>query len=311
MSKYYNIDDRNAFEYEYTRIKDYHDLGYYGRNVKIAVLDDYGENAGDGKKPYHGNKTYDMLKMIAPESTIHMYTFDEVTKISSGYHIINVSAEVNIIVQNELQKLAEKGVIVICGVGNDDDDGESLLAQQEWAFSVGAVYTDYSDDIKVKSYSSHGFNVVDCMSFTDIYLPNGLKYTGTSCSTPYTTGLIALFLQHYMTKNRKLAEFTDIVSLVNNHCEDILDSGYDELSGNGVLRLPLIEEEFKPYNQHIAMVANKNIMVANDEVITIDTIPVINEDDRMVCPARYIAENMWARVDWVIIDNEVYAYIDY
>lgn len=309
MSKYYNIDDRNVFEYEYTRFKEWHEHGFRGQGIKVAIIDEYGE---DASIPYHGNKVRDIFHMLLPDAKVRMFEFNEINKISGGYDIVSISAKGNTVILPAIKDLYDRGTFVVVGAGNDGDDGESLLAQQDWTFSIGAVYADYNDNLKIKSYSSHGLNVVDGMSFTDIYVPNGDKFTGTSCATPVGACKIALMIQYYKYINEfKRPTQSETMQLAIGMCEDFGDFGYDEYSGHGVLRLPEIDVDFKPYLEELTFLIDKDWMVANGKMIDIPTKPTINDDDYSVVPPRFVIEPMGGIADYKIVDGQIFVFIKY
>lgn len=122
-------------------------------------------------------------------------------------------------------------VVFICAAGNDGA-GVDFPAAYSRTTSVAAVYLE-DQSWKKADFSSVGPEVTISAAGVRILssVPNGgyEEFSGTSMASPIVTGVMALLMS---AKDNNLAELEAILQIT---ALDILDSGFDHLTGHGVI----------------------------------------------------------------------------
>lgn len=163
--------------------------------------------------------------------------------ILNDIDIINMSIEM-LNVDYELISLvkeaAAKNVTIVCSFGNSGTVNDNLFSCYDATISVGAVNKDKT----LCSFSNYGEGM-SFVSFGDAvpsYDINGniIAYSGTSCSAPIISGLVALLKQ----QNSELS-FKEIEYLLMDSCEDLGDAGKDDKFSYGMPKAYLVPENYK------------------------------------------------------------------
>jgi minor extracellular protease Epr len=147
--------------------------------------------------------------------------------------IINLSLNINEarynIVKSTIDKLIQKGVIIVAAAGNNTNllNGNSLLtpANKENIISVGAIsqsFIDKNPDLILNQHLDFLFiedDILSCSTQTNLYYK---KEKGCSQSTAFLTGIIALLKSH----NRDLS-LSEIKIELNKVAEMFTNKQYE------------------------------------------------------------------------------------
>lgn len=267
----------NEKEFELNGILNWHNLGYTGKNVKIAnmetcnidawylkkqVNDPFG-NGREKQENSHGNQTLNVISQVAPDATYYTlprggtYSNTKVTGnliekslpfiISEGIHLVNASlgGTNNKILNNEILKVQKYGVTFVCSAGNSGNRGVSPYARSGVWLAVGAVVLNTKNEITLTSYSSID-KYVDFVQFGEIYVndvrdnykDNLIHCSGTSFSSPLLCGMLALVQQFFLEKTGQTLNQEQIYKFVVDNSIDLGDIGKDTKYGYGLFALP-------------------------------------------------------------------------
>lgn len=135
-----------------------------------------------------------------------------------------------------IQKLVKKNIVIVCSAGNNGEEKILYPAQYEECIAVGS----YSSDLlnQKSEFSSWG-ETLDIMAPGDKILSTYLdgKYSvqsGTSCSAPFVSGIVALLIAYYRTLNRTLT-VDEIKQMLYASAIDVDEKGKDKKFGWGLI----------------------------------------------------------------------------
>lgn len=147
---------------------------------------------------------------------------------------------------------------VCCSSGNERKKDRTFDNDGEYLWFVGAV-NQGKDGLPVRAGYSNGGEGLDFTDFTGIW-------NGTSFSSPYLAGKIALILQRWPTLTRQ-----EVYEYIKANCMDLGDSGTDTLYGNGLLIMPEIGEDMEITKTKVLVDGTikevKRVMVNNENYI--------------------------------------------
>lgn len=243
----------NREKFEYCRIPAWHEAGYTGQGIKVAVFEDTTQG--------HGRMVADVLQQILPDAVIlnrkrpgpiessgDKLSPDTRARLidfyqglaDEGVHICTMSlggngtAEVE---QLEQELLVDRGVALFTAAGNDGSTikPKTAASLSTW-IAVGACALTKTGPQRT-SYSNFGPELA-CMGFTNLSTSWGGIFQGTSCANPFVAGLCGLWagwcLKHYgRTPNQ-----ADVLHFIERYSENPDGPGYSDMYGAGLLRLP-------------------------------------------------------------------------
>jgi hypothetical protein len=264
----------NIVEYlKYSRIDQYHKNGITGKGLKIAVweqtkvdmnfhlfkgkvFDPLGQSHQANAGSTHCHSVISVILKVAPDAEIYVYAptkanaRDMLLKdaYNRGCRLLNFSASSrdydNPLFDRKEKELDgyEKGIFLIKSAGNTGELGYGEALERHWC-AVGA--SEWNDgNPKRASYSSHGFESLDCMNLTNVEVKNyegrTTYFAGTSAAAPYTTGMMALHYQRYFGDYNEYPSVGESFDFIHNNCDDVEDEGFDKKTGHGIFRLPRI-----------------------------------------------------------------------
>jgi subtilisin family serine protease len=229
---------------EFTNVKTYHDAGYTGKGITILNTEDGDED--------HGQMTNGCILDYAPNVTIinswirqriksnefvtmpYIEVDGEYYDLDDAIDLFNIKlittsyagSEPTVLLDYFKTLQEEKGVIMFCAAGNEDDEA-GLYSADDTATTVSASKLYEDGTVKIRYYGELG--EID-FSF---FMGSG---TGTSAASPSLTGFTALLLDRYgdMTQD-EMREVLKSISL------DYGDTGYDDYYGDGIPILPLTD----------------------------------------------------------------------
>ena len=304
----------NQAEFTRCKITRWHNWGYEGQGVKVAVIDtdckDDGTMSdwccfplGQASEGGHGISVAKVLHEVAPKAEIHLFSYldgDDKKRaeiidyvIGNDYDLVNVSLSVND-GKNEPIRLLEHGDLpVVAASGNGGNENRLCFpASADWTIAVGALQQSID---KVAPFSNGGENL-DCLGYSFINYLNSkgksVSFSGTSCAAPFVTGMIALWMSWckmigYQPGREAVKQF------VRKHCIDYGAEGKDKASGYGLLVLP-----GKLTPAKITMEIGSKTAIVNGKEVQIDVAPYVKQDRTMV-PLRFVAEALGAEVNYI------------
>lgn len=305
----------NLTEFVRCNILRWYELGFTGKGVKVAVLDDGGvpsdwmrnyakTEIATSSKGGHAISVTRVVHEVLPEAEIVMLpfinNFSSDVKQKSINWLIEHEKEIDIVCcsfhgdEQLIEQLRKTKLLIFCASGNQGwDDNIQTPASLDFTFAVGAL-EDYRD--KVASYSNQGDGLT-VMVYTDITVPinadasKTMKFNGTSCATPFMVGMMALFIQRLKELNIKPTREL-IKKIIINNCIDYYDYGWDKISGYGLFRLP-----YDLPKGVIEMNTKDKDAFVDGEWVVLDVEPkIINS--RTLVPLRFIAESLGCKVEY-------------
>lgn len=149
--------------------------------------------------------------------------------------VINLSSsseETSEVLADAIQYADEKGVIIVCPVGNDGKETLNYPAAYDETIGVGAVDSHKN----ISSFSNYNESVfVVAPGEETISLSRsryGIRFrNGTSYAAPFVTGLAALLKEQYPQMTR-----TDFCEILKQSSLDLGEEGYDPYFGWGLIQ---------------------------------------------------------------------------
>ncbi|WP_457631742.1 S8 family serine peptidase, partial [Oceanithermus sp.] len=136
------------------------------------------------------------------------------------------------------------GVISLAASGNYDDSFVGYPASSQYTIAVGA--TDNNNPPDRASFSNYGSNldvVAPGIAVLGAGIPSAsepepyLAGDGTSFSTPYAAGVMALYLsQYYAYSGGQLPDPATAASCIRSSAQDLGAAGFDVYTGMGLVR---------------------------------------------------------------------------
>ena len=246
----------------------------YNDMVKDFVVNHVADSNNTGT---HGLFTCQTLKMCSDfcNGTIEVhYSNDSITKlvdvaISLGIKAITKSVSQWTYTEEDikaLKKFAEYGGIFVNAGGNDLNGlNEPTNVPKEYCISVGTVYGEDNSD-------------TDIVSYTSWELPPNPKspqpiYTHTSSATPVIAYVCACIQQLYGYNVTQMKAWLKDNSVVNP------EDATERLLKIGELDLM----------KTIKIAIGSEFMMANGEIIKMDTKAILDHNNRILVPIRFIA----------------------
>lgn len=287
----------NKEKFDYSGITRFHDLGYTGKGLRIAIIDArdnldetlpfFHGKAHDVFKylndPYHVNEgvfnvmtmkhsshlenTVDVVHQIVPESEIFCfstrhwgidYIFEWI--LANNIQLINFSLMGLDISKNKyIDQITEK-CFICASSGNDGKYVENYPASNDKVLAVGACSIE-NDKVYRCVYSTIS-NKLDIVNFAGLEVNVATNfvnyYNGTSCSSPYTVGMLALFMEKFEQINNRFPTITETNDYIFANCKDLETEGPDINTGKGIF---ILNENIEPT---LEIKPNTNFGVSTD-----------------------------------------------
>ena len=223
----------NNDKFRFSNIDKFRELSLNGEDIKIAVLE-------LKRNKEHAQWVIEMIKMIVPNAQVDLFLWENLiqaekiyAEIEIGkYDILNVSLIGIAFRQSPRFNVIALNTFIVAAAGNSGEEEYVYPASDDKCLSVGATFNG-----EVKSSFSTFNDKLDILNFNGVELPSGKTFNGTSCSAPYTVGMIALFFQLYKRRHGRNPMIGEVTEYVHENCLDVYEEGFDKLSGYGVFRL--------------------------------------------------------------------------
>ena len=215
-----------------------------------------------------------------------------------------------------IKRYAEWGGIWVSASGNDGHNPVSFPASSDYTVGVSATNTGDNNGEEVDTTADSWWKVSD-------QFDNGRSFNGTSCATPVIAGVAS----HYLAVNPN-GNLESFLKWINMNEVDDLDKvlDYDVSFGkleegekffvfpdnlidvnviaidngdNGNDNTPEINYDYtiKLYPKTKNSNGSINYFLNND-IYAMDTLPIVDENDRTLVPIRFITEAMGCIVNW-------------
>ena len=302
----------NADIFTRCNITKWHNMGYLGQGVKIAVIDMECQSdatmepwakfpLGECKTGGHGVRVAKVLHEIVPGAEIHCFSSNGTAErkrlvdyiIHNNYDVVNISLSIAKSAEEPLEFLRNTNITVIAASGNDGKENRLCYpARADWTIAVGA----FNDTLNQVATYSNGGDALDCVGYGGVYHMNtkgkAVEFTGTSCAAPFITGMLACWLS-YCKEIGYQPDREQVRAFIAGHCLDYEDAGKDRRSGHGLFILPGRLEPVK-----ITMKIGEKTATANGKQVYLDVAP-FTKNGRTMVPIRFVSEALGAKVDYI------------
>ena len=251
----------------------------------------------------------DVINQICPDARIlhqQEYTkilFPNIDIYTTSYFTVSDKYSRN---KSRALELYKDNIFLCCAVGNEGSTSSTELSKLPFWCSIGAC--DLKNNKLVRMQYSSISEHLDYMSLTNMQTKLGI-FTGTSCATPVFASMLVLVQQFFKLKcGRKLTN-DELLSFISDNTIDIGEEGFDNLTGNGVFRLPNPDDidiaKYVNANKVIELeIGNKEAKI-NGNTYILDSEPIIR-NERTLVPIRFIAEALNCEVYWDSISRKVF-----
>jgi len=252
---------RNEAEFTKSNILKWRSEGYTGKGVNIVVLDDNGATYPKDNiiepllhldrsiyKAGHKGQVCSVIREVLPNANIYAFNWfsdykDEINKWiiehADMIDVINCSFSTTSSGYNSLMELKDLNIPFTVAVGNEATPYGNLTSSLEFAFGIG-MWGQEQDRKSVRSnYGLH----LDFMAFTGIYYVSEtsgreVQFYGTSCSAPYTAGIIGVYAELFRSINNRPMTRQECFEFLLKSLDDKDEIGRDDNSGYGLVKLP-------------------------------------------------------------------------
>lgn len=229
-----------------SNISMWHDAGYRGKGVNIAVLDDkYLPHSHTGvilpidhHSPivkgveFHKPNSCSVIREVCPDASIYGFnwfgdaenTTRWLVENSENIDVVNCSFSSPRGSKKELWDVLEKlDIPFICSSGNDGMDRLNYPSCLEWTISIGA-YNFLKGEVP---HYSNGGEYVDALCFTYIYIPNSVgrpfPFEGTSAAASAAAGMVGLYIGWRKSAGRPKINIEETRRFIVQNCKSSYD----------------------------------------------------------------------------------------
>jgi hypothetical protein len=296
--------------FDLTGITDLHAKGIKGKGIKVLVHE-------SDKNAKHALMVAWVIQEIAPEATIERWSHRptsidaDINAKYGGYDIVNRSFEGDFSIGKDF------GNIMLSASGNNPVQfardildpnvigvASATLATNGLVYHALSGHNPNNTDVK---------NGVEILGFTNIYTPWGM-FPGSSCATPFVSGLIALIMSDYKARGFKLTldkareilyslaqpvlKDNTIVSQVGDNRLIVGKDSTPEFNKNVVgAGYATLKGYTSPQEEKIVMRIGDLSMFVNGKEIILDVPPTLL-NGRTLLPVRALAEALNLTVSW-------------
>ena len=201
-------------------------------------------------------------------------------------------------VHNAIKFAVDNGIIVVCAAGNSGEAWMAYPAKYPETIAVVAI----DKDKQWPEFSSVGEEVELAALGVDVlstYL-NG-QYAilrGTSMAAPHITGAIALMQAKAKKRFGRKLNLQEMRLALHIYAEDIGEPGQDTKHGFGVFSFGRFEKE-EYVRPKLQLEIGSNIYYKDGLKRQMDTVPVLDVNNRTLVPVRFLAQEYGAKVTFI------------
>ncbi|KUG04449.1 intracellular serine protease [hydrocarbon metagenome] len=207
----------------------------------------------------------------------------------------------NTSMHQEVIKLVEAGITVVCAAGNSGDaDPEtreiSYPAYYQESLAVGAV--DLKTGIADFSNSNDRIDIVAPGVDTYSTYPGGkyVKFSGTSMAAPHLTGAVALIYSRALQRFGNYPSPAELKNLLTYQAIDLGSAGFDTLYGYGMFSFNI------DGGKAITVIVGERVYTINNKEYIFEK-PPITFDNVVYAPLEEICELMAVDSSYVAPDD--------
>lgn len=265
----------------------------------IIVLDEFKQYFRTSDESDHNTNVCGVVRELLNDAKIITFPFfkseeaqikiiDWIIENQDKIAVVSLSATLTPSSTEIFERLNIVDIPIICASGNNHRTSTNSTASLPWTISAGA-YDEHSDSIP--DYSNGEVNMV---AFSGIWIPTGQDwmgnprykwFNGTSCAAPFAGSMMWLYMTRMNVKFNRQQGF----DFVHNNTMDILEEGFDVMSGYGLFVLPDINQT----NMFIGSSSYK----LDGVNYTMDSMPIL-QNNRTFVPIRFVAEALGCDVTW-------------
>lgn len=286
-----------------------------GEHSKVLVIDggkvehkdiNVVEHLGEDRTHYHAIHVAGIIAAngeivgVAPE--VQLYTANGIDgdwheiadfAIAKGIDVANISlgwSEDSTYHHEAIQKMHDAGIIVVSSAGNSGEDGLTYPAKHKEVIAVSAINiekerADFSSIGEDTEICAAGYRVWSTWP-DDRFAPAN----GTSMASPHITGAIALMQSKAKMLHGRNLSTDEVRMILHNRAVDLGEEARNPKYGYGVFSFGSL--------RRLIMKNGKKEYTVNGQKKNMDTTPYINDDNRTMVPARFVAEGLGYNVHW-------------
>lgn len=310
----------------------WHERGYTGRNIRVALFDEtpfMRENMKGycsipfptgATSPTHATNVAAVLHEFAPDAEILMLelaTTNDI-KLRNAKWIADPANRIDLISCSYLdigfeseeywQVIKNSGIPFFAAAGNGNKErskGERCSPPCfDWTFAIGGINDTTGQKV---SYSNYG-DMLTCMTYAAPYIQNDagdiFPISGTSFCQPQACAIIACLLQ--AAKDMGIAYTREsLLEFIAANCKDYYEPGKDDMSGYGLLVLPDVDKYLEDNAMKIIemWIGNKTALVDGEPSVM--SVPPKIENGSTLIPIRFVSEALGCKVEYSGIEKKI------
>lgn len=288
-------------------VSKWHSAGFKGKGISVLNLEEEGG--------FHSEQSYKCIHNVVPEATIYRAEFrfnsdattiiqDQIVDDGVVYDLEEyiASRKIKIIsfsmqgtqapsepVRKYWKSVQDRyNVIIFNSTGNDGEYIDGTPFSFETSIQVGAMMVR-SGNLE-RAYYSNGGEQTDFMALT-------FGYTGTSFSAPFLAGMAALICSRLGDLT-----FAEMYNYLKHYSLDFGKVGDDFDFGWGMPVMPDVNKKY------ITLTVGSTVMMVDGVGQTLDTVPIIDKNNRTLVPIRRPMEALGHKVEWIGEEKKVVIY---
>lgn len=277
---------------------------WYTEVINATPCKIFGSDNKNKRADHHTDLVGSTIFQLKPEAEVFLLDSQDNESMKwvreNDIDIVLMSISDTAISLGELKKTSEQ-VFMCTSAGNSGKSGETMRkTRSKYWFEVGAI----DENFNLKSYSSHGYDRVDGVTFAGVQTYYG-DFEGTSQANPIYACLLIEFMEVFENRFNEKPTVETILEFIDKHSHNtlILDEDSDLKLGYGMLILPE-KYHIKKYELTFpkgSFESLDQILIHDDENgIYFQGISEIAKiiDGRTYVPLRVLTELLGSHIQW-------------